>query len=254
MTDNTVDDTLINKYENGKIYKLVSKNTDKIYIGATCKTLEDRLKKHESHFLDYYIGKHTFVSSFKILELGDYDIELMQLFPCENRKQLHERESYYIRKHIDEIVNKNISNRNRKQYYLDNIEKEKENHKIWYEKNKDKVKEYKKQYLIDNKERIKEYKKKPFTCVCGKIMTQDAKYIHFKSKGHLNFINPPIEEELKIKKQRVKKVKKEKVNKLNPEEINNIINQKEPEKEIIPKKVLNYNDLMKKIKKIQNSS
>lgn len=38
--------TTINKYKNGKIYKLISNTIDTIYIGSTYDTLEKRLKHH----------------------------------------------------------------------------------------------------------------------------------------------------------------------------------------------------------------
>lgn len=31
----------------GRIYKIVSESTDKIYIGSTIRTLEERLESHE---------------------------------------------------------------------------------------------------------------------------------------------------------------------------------------------------------------
>ena len=43
--------TETNRYENGKIYKLVSPHTNKIYIGSTCKKyLCQRMADHNSRF------------------------------------------------------------------------------------------------------------------------------------------------------------------------------------------------------------
>lgn len=258
-----------NKYENGKIYKLVSKHTDKIYIGSTCKSLDERLKKHESHFLNYFVGKHSYLTSFEILELGDYSIELEQLFPCENKQQLFEREAFYIRKYYGNVTNKNIASRTRKQYYSDNKEKEKEQQKIWYEANKERVREYKKQYDIDNKEKKKAYKQKPFHCLCGKIMTNDAKYLHFKSKLHLKFLNNPIiiEEDEKLKllieekkkiinepKIKEPKIKVEKPKKIKEDKPKKIKEEKPIEIEQPKIKTINLNDLKKRIKKISSIS
>jgi len=40
--------------ESGKIYKIISDSTDKIYIGSTVKTLDERLKEHEKDFLNFF--------------------------------------------------------------------------------------------------------------------------------------------------------------------------------------------------------
>ena len=41
----------VNKYQQGKIYKLISSETDKIYIGSTCKKyLSQRLQDHKTDY------------------------------------------------------------------------------------------------------------------------------------------------------------------------------------------------------------
>ena len=46
------------------------------------------------------------MSSFKVLEGGDAKITLLENYPCKNRKQLHDREVYFINK--TSCVNHNI--------------------------------------------------------------------------------------------------------------------------------------------------
>ena len=75
-------------YSNAKIYKLVSDNTDMIYIGSTVRSLKERLLEHK-----HYFNKNTgFVTSKKLYELGgNISIELIKLFPCDCRKQLQKK-------------------------------------------------------------------------------------------------------------------------------------------------------------------
>ena len=42
--------TTINKYNNGKIYKIVSDSTDKIYVGSTTQPLSKRHYEHKKNF------------------------------------------------------------------------------------------------------------------------------------------------------------------------------------------------------------
>ena len=96
-------------YNLGKIYKIVDNTNDNIYIGSTCEpTLSRRLAKHVSNFNGYKRGKDKFMTSFKILENGDYDIILIEDFPCDNKNQLFARERYWT----DNI---NCVNKNRNQ-------------------------------------------------------------------------------------------------------------------------------------------
>ena len=84
-------------YSQGKIYKIVCNKTGLIYIGSTCKTLDERLKGHEydsKRYLDKK-SKHL-ISSIYVIISNDYKIELIENFPCQNRKELEKREYYYI--------------------------------------------------------------------------------------------------------------------------------------------------------------
>ena len=47
----------MNKYETGKIYKIVDNTSDMIYVGSTCQTLEQRLQRHESDYRAFQAGK-----------------------------------------------------------------------------------------------------------------------------------------------------------------------------------------------------
>ncbi len=79
-------------YQNSNIYKITDNTTDAIYIGSTCKTLEQRLKQHEYNLKSYKAGNYHFITSFKILENNNYKIELIKLYPCDSKKELELQE------------------------------------------------------------------------------------------------------------------------------------------------------------------
>jgi hypothetical protein len=72
-------------YQNAKIYKIVDNTNDNIYIGSTCKKLCQRLAQHRSNYKQYLNDKFSYITSFKILKNDDYDIVLIEEFPCENK-------------------------------------------------------------------------------------------------------------------------------------------------------------------------
>ena len=137
-------------YKNGKIYSIRSYQTDKIYIGSTTQPLSKRFSCHKSYYKQYLNGKHSYITSFEILQFEDAYIELIEELSCENKEQLCKREGELIR--LYNCVNKSIAGRTEKEWKIENKEKIKE----YREQNKDKMKEYQKQ----NEDRIKEYQKK----------------------------------------------------------------------------------------------
>jgi hypothetical protein len=157
----------MNKYENGKIYRLVCNNTGLNYYGSTTQKLPQRLYEHKRSYKKY-INKN--LTANKIIEGGNFNIILVEEYSCQNRQQLEAKERYYIEN--NECVNKNIPTQNDKEYYLKNKDKinqynneyyklNKDNHKEYYkvynETNKDKIKEQTKKYRESNKDKIKEY-------------------------------------------------------------------------------------------------
>jgi queuine/archaeosine tRNA-ribosyltransferase len=78
------------------------------------------------------------VTSFKIIENGDYDIILLEeVKDCENKEQLRARERHYIES-LD-CVNKTIPGRTNKEYYQLNKDFINNKKKAKYEENKNKI-------------------------------------------------------------------------------------------------------------------
>jgi hypothetical protein len=144
----------MNRYNNGKIYKIVDNTNGNVYIGSTCEpTLARRLAGHRGAYNSYLNGGRVDkTSSFNILENNNCSIVLLEDYPCERKDQLLARERFYIEN--NQCVNKVIPTRTIKEYYQDNKDKLIDYQKEYYEQNKDKLKEYYEQ----NKDKIKEYR------------------------------------------------------------------------------------------------
>jgi predicted GIY-YIG superfamily endonuclease len=87
-------------FSRGKIYKIVSPNTDKFYIGSTTMTLNQRFNCHKlikSSYSRYIISK------------GEATIELIENFPCKSKDELRWRErdyyDYFLKNCGDRLVN-----------------------------------------------------------------------------------------------------------------------------------------------------
>ena len=172
-----------NKYQRGKIYKIVDNTNDNIYIGSTCEpTLARRLANHVGDYKRYVSGNRHFLTSFCILENCNYDIVLIELFPCNNKDELHQRERHYIESL--NCVNKNIPKRSSGEYKKDNKEKINMQRKTYRLENKEKIKNYRN----NNKEKIHEH----FKCICGGKYTYGHKAEHMRSKKHLQGIKKYI--------------------------------------------------------------
>ena len=135
-----------NRYNNSKIYTVRYKNDNSlIYCGSTIQPLYKRWFAHKSRCYNINDKEYNKLLYQKIREtdnINDWYIELYELFPCNSKEELLKREGEVTR----EIgtLNKNISGRTSKQYYIDNFLK---------------INEYNKQYYIDNKIRISNYYK-----------------------------------------------------------------------------------------------
>ena len=150
-----------NKYQNGKIYKIVDIGYNKCYIGSTTEELSMRMARHRAHFkLFLRDGKRSHVRSYDLFnEYGveNCKIELIEYFKCDSLQELRKREGQVIKN--TECVNKFVAGRTGKEYYDDNKDKIKEQHKNYYENNENKYLEQKKNYCEHNKNKYLEQKK-----------------------------------------------------------------------------------------------
>ncbi len=172
-------------------------STNKIYIGSTISDLIVRLSSHRHDFKIWKEGIGNYISSCDVMENNDYDIHLIEDYPCENKKQLTQRERWYIEN--TECVNHNVPCRAKGEYYQVNKEKFKENVKIYRKKHEEKFKAYSKQYRQDNKEKIEARQTTKTMCECGAEVSIRNMSRHKKSKKHNNI--PKKQKEKKDKTQ-----------------------------------------------------
>jgi len=125
-------------YKLAKIYKIECYQTEKIYIGATCKKyLSTRMVQHRSDYKRWKEGKKRYITSFEILHYDNAFITLIENYPCNSKAELHSREAYHIQK--ENCVNKFVPGRNNN----DSV-------RAYYQKNKIKIDEKKKKYRKNN--------------------------------------------------------------------------------------------------------
>jgi len=85
------------RYKNGKIYKIVNNENDKVYYGSTCVPLYKRMYQHRKI--------HDCMSKNIGVDLKQCQIILVEEIKCENKQQLLMRERWYIEN--NECLNKN---------------------------------------------------------------------------------------------------------------------------------------------------
>lgn len=194
-------------YENGKIYSIRSRSRpDLVYIGSTCSELTKRLSNHVRKYKSYIGGKGGMVTSYDILEVGDYYIELVENCPCADKNELHRREGQIIRETT--CVNQIIPGRTQKEYEQDNKESIAIRHKIYQQVNKERdaelhaqqARNYRKknpeflarldkEYRQRNKEKIKARRGEKLPCVCGEMIGRMHMKKHQSTMKHIkNFI------------------------------------------------------------------
>jgi Uri superfamily endonuclease len=153
-TSTELADNSINIWKTGKIYKLVCKDSH-FYIGSTVQTLQARLNRHINSSIKGTSRAYQYINS---IGWDNVHIELIEDYPCNTMKELHEREDMYIQLMQNDT---NCLNENRahllKEEKLDNM-------KQYYQEHKEEITEYQEQYRAENKETINqkfaEYRKK----------------------------------------------------------------------------------------------
>lgn len=168
----------MNKYQNGKIYKLVCDNSPLVYYGSTIQKLSVRLALHK-----YKSKGITNCGSKELFQLGKVSIHEIEKYPCNSKKELEAYERIYIEfilKNFDYkiICNKQVPGRSQQ-----------ESSKEWYVNNKEKEKKRQKEYREKNKEHYNLKKREKITCECGSYINIGGKERHKKSKKHINYVN-----------------------------------------------------------------
>ena len=159
-------------YQNSKIYKIVSHSCDLVYYGSTTRKLALRFQDHKDKYKAYLRKKYCYITAWKLLELGDAYIILVEDYPCNTKQELDAREGYYIRN--NECLNKVQPTGGNKEQ----LKKQKS--------------ENDKRYRENHKEKFDIINKEIFTCDCGGTYNRKHKTRHMRSKKHLEFIGEEV--------------------------------------------------------------
>jgi hypothetical protein len=181
----------MNKYNNSKIYKILSNREPKYYyIGSTVSDLNTRLRRHKSDSkVNPNVKKNIFFNSI------DWDVQilLIQDINVTNFSELREIENNFIKQVINDdmclntyysILNEQLRNQKTlaygKQYYKNNIDEVRKKHNEYYLKTKD----IQKQKYEDKKDSKNQKRREKITCDCGMIISRGYFSGHVKSKCH----------------------------------------------------------------------
>jgi hypothetical protein len=148
----------MNKYQDGKIYRIIG--GDKVYVGSTTHTINERYSKHKSCYNSFQKGNYGKCMAFDIFDEFGVDacsIELVEDYPCSSKRDLEERERHWIQ--TLECVNKVVPTRTDKEYYQDNRDARLESTKQYRDSHKDELQKYQKEYRDSHKEYIAEKNK-----------------------------------------------------------------------------------------------
>ena len=189
-----------NKYNHGKIYKLVD-SLGFYYVGSTCSSLSKRLSEHKATS-----KRDSNRKVYKqITNWNDVSIVLIAEVNVENKEQLMREEDKYIDRTDPFCLNsfKAFSTVDEKQQY----------HQQYYDENKKKIKKYKQQYYTENKKEIlqknQKYhsenkdkihvrKRQLIKCICGLEITKSNFKQHTRSKKHLRFVKDNEQENVSL--------------------------------------------------------
>lgn len=181
-----------NKYQNGKIYKLVdtTNNNKVIYVGSTIQKLNDRLRNHKNKSI--VCPERKIYKYIHNIGWDNVIIELVEICNCENKKKLEERERYFI----DELkpdLNIQKPGRSKKQWTEDNSERLSDLSKEYYERNHNIIKQRSKDRYKEKKvelyEQQKQRRQEKIICECGSQYSRARTYEHIKTKKHINHMN-----------------------------------------------------------------
>ena len=158
-----------NRYQNGKIYKIVDNGYNTCYIGSTIEALSVRMAKHRSGYRNYLNGGKASCKALEIFDehgIENCKIELIEEYPCENKIQLQKREGFHVQN--THCVTKRVEGQ-----YLSQEE--------YRERHKEEKQQYMTQYREHNKERLSEN----IVCeICQRCYRRDNRSHHVKTLKH----------------------------------------------------------------------
>lgn len=150
-------------YESGKIYKLICEDGT-YYIGSTVRSLSSRLASHKH--ASKASNTSTAYAHINTIGWDHVRIQLIELFPCESKDQLLQRESWHIgeAKHDNACLNTRspvavaeVHREQCKEYYRQHRDAILESRRKYHEEHREERANYNKEYAVRNAESLKEY-------------------------------------------------------------------------------------------------
>ena len=175
----------MNRYEKGKIYKIVDAGYNKCYIGSTCEMLSKRMERHRKDYRRFKRQQRNHVSVFDLFDeygIENCKIELIEDCVCNNIYELRRQEGHHIRN--TECINKIIAGRTRKERYEENKDAYLAQCKEYRDTHKEERQAYFKKYREENRHIIYNIIK----CDCGGSYSNNNKSRHFKTTRHQTYI------------------------------------------------------------------
>ena len=177
-------------YQNTKIYKIYSPSNEAlVYYGHTTELyLSSRLSDHVRHHRRWLNGKReSRVTSYIIFEqCSDYQIILIENFPCNDVNEARARERFHIEN--NQCLNRNIPGRTPKEYSETYHSNNKEKEQIYRDEHKSEIKQKNHDYYKNNKKTIEADKRQSIICECGATIQKQESARHRRSQKHLSFI------------------------------------------------------------------
>ena len=143
------------EYKQGKIYKIICKETNRIYYGSTIKSLNHRLSQHKAPSSTRCLTR-DFINPV---------ISLVENYPCNNKVELLTREGWWIKNNV--CVNKQIAGRTVNEWAEDTGEYKK---RYWKDVEKSRQ-QSRDDYYNNHEQRLEKANSKVSCPLCDKLIS-----------------------------------------------------------------------------------
>ncbi|GMF60622.1 unnamed protein product [Phytophthora fragariaefolia] len=188
----------------GRIYKILSTQSDHVYVGSTFNTIRDRFHQHKEDYSKWLNGKHgevSIYSYFKQFGVDNFKMILIKEYEVVDRTHLEAYETMWMSKltcvnkvipfRIPKLSDKAKYERN-KEHILNRANQYREIHRdaineqkrVRYHANKERLNRQSREYHEANKQRLNAKKKEKITCGCGTTHTHGVLARHLRTAKH----------------------------------------------------------------------
>ena len=94
----------MNRYEHGKIYRIVDVDYNKCYIGSTCEELSQRMARHRREY-KRYTNNPTIMKTRSSILFDEYGLENCKIELIENTQQIAKNNYSSVKVFILRVIN-----------------------------------------------------------------------------------------------------------------------------------------------------